>query len=124
MESTEKCGFEAAEGCEEVDSLDKLKWWQQASIYQVLIQSFQDTDGDGKGDILGVIERLDYFVALGVDAVWISPIYDSPMADMGYEYVSKLAKASFNAESGATDTILATIARSIRSTGLWRMLNS
>ncbi|KAJ5805177.1 hypothetical protein N7474_011064 [Penicillium riverlandense] len=70
---------------EDVDSLDKLHWWQKASIYQVLIQSFQDTNGDGKGDLRGIMERLDYFVALGVDVIWISPIYESPMCDMGYD---------------------------------------
>lgn len=97
MNSDEKCDFDASEDCGEVDSLDELRWWQQASIYQVLIQSFKDTDGDGKGDILGVIERLDYFVALGVDVVWISPVYESPMADMGYECF-KLLKETPEAE--------------------------
>lgn len=92
MNSSNKCEFDATEDCGEVDSLDKLQWWQKASIYQVLIQSFQDTNGDGKGDILGVIKRLDYFVALGVDVVWISPIYESPMTDMGYGCVSKLTE--------------------------------
>lgn len=84
MGGDEPCGFGATDDCGETDSLDKLHWWQKACIYQVLIQSFQDTDGDGKGDLRGIVERLDYFVALGVDAVWISPIYDSPMCDMGY----------------------------------------
>lgn len=94
MGSKEKCEFDATDGCGEVDSLDKLQWWQRATIYQVLIQSFQDSDGDGKGDILGVVERLDYFVALGIDVVWVSPIFGSPMTDMGYEYGSKLAKTN------------------------------
>ncbi|KAF7128608.1 hypothetical protein CNMCM5793_003396 [Aspergillus hiratsukae] len=76
---------DASKECEESDSLDKLRWWQKATIYQVLIQSFQDTDGDGKGDILGIVKHLDYFVALGIDVVWISPIYESPMRDMGYD---------------------------------------
>ncbi|GIC85293.1 glycoside hydrolase family 13 protein [Aspergillus udagawae] len=75
----------ASKECEESDSLDKLRWWQKATIYQVLIQSFQDTDGDGKGDIRGIVNHLDYFVALGIDVVWISPIYESPMRDMGYD---------------------------------------
>lgn len=87
MDSKEKCQFDTTDDCGEVDSLDKLAWWQKASIYQVLVQSFQDTDGDGKGDIAGIIERLDYFVALGIDVVWISPIYESPMSDMGYERI-------------------------------------
>ncbi|BDD56159.1 hypothetical protein MAP00_001636 [Monascus purpureus] len=62
-----------------------MKWWQKATIYQVLIQSFQDTDGDGKGDIRGIVEKLDYFVTLGIDVVWVSPIFESPMCDMGYD---------------------------------------
>ncbi|GIJ98560.1 hypothetical protein Aspvir_000678 [Aspergillus viridinutans] len=76
---------DASKECEESDSLDNLRWWQKATIYQVLIQSFQDTDGDGKGDIRGIVNHLDYFVALGIDVVWISPIYESPMRDMGYD---------------------------------------
>jgi len=82
MGSSEETG---ASDSEDVDSLDKLHWWQKASIYQVLIQSFQDTNGDGKGDLRGIMERLDYFVTLGVDVIWISPIYESPMCDMGYD---------------------------------------
>jgi hypothetical protein len=76
---------DASKECQESDSLDKLRWWQKATIYQILIQSFQDTDGDGKGDLRGIVNHLDYFVALGIDVVWISPIYESPMRDMGYE---------------------------------------
>jgi alpha-glucosidase len=61
------------------------KWWQVGVIYQVYPRSFQDTDGDGVGDLKGITARLDYLVGLGVDAVWISPIYRSPMADFGYD---------------------------------------
>lgn len=84
MGSNERCKFDATDDCGEHDTLDKLHWWQKACIYQVLVQSFQDTNGDGKGDLRGIMERLDYFVHLGVDVVWISPIYESPMCDMGY----------------------------------------
>ncbi|GGE79853.1 alpha-amylase family glycosyl hydrolase [Sphingomonas prati] len=60
-------------------------WWKSAVLYQVYPRSFQDSDGDGIGDLNGIRARLDYFVALGIDAVWISPIFPSPMADFGYD---------------------------------------
>jgi alpha-glucosidase len=62
-------------------------WWQTAVIYQVYPRSFQDTDGDGVGDIRGITQRLPHLVELGVDAVWLSPIFTSPMADFGYDIV-------------------------------------
>lgn len=60
-------------------------WWQSGTIYQVYPRSFQDSNGDGIGDLDGVRRRLDYLVALGIDAIWISPFYPSPMADFGYD---------------------------------------
>ena len=60
-------------------------WWQRGAIYQIYPRSFQDSDGDGIGDLRGIEARLDHLVALGVDAVWISPIFPSPMADFGYD---------------------------------------
>ena len=60
-------------------------WWKKAVIYQVYPRSFQDSNGDGVGDLVGVIARLDYLVALGVDAVWLSPFFCSPMDDFGYD---------------------------------------
>ncbi len=60
-------------------------WWQRGVVYQVYPRSFQDSNGDGVGDLPGVLSRLDHLAALGVDAVWISPIYPSPMADFGYD---------------------------------------
>jgi alpha-glucosidase len=62
-----------------------LAWWQSAIIYEIYPRSFQDTNGDGIGDLDGIIERLDYLVELGVDAIWVAPIYPSPMADFGYD---------------------------------------
>ena len=60
-------------------------WWQRGVIYQIYPRSFQDADGDGIGDLAGVRARLDYLQWLGIDAVWLSPIFTSPMADFGYD---------------------------------------
>jgi alpha-glucosidase len=60
-------------------------WWRDAVVYQVYLRSFQDSDGDGVGDIPGVISRLEHIAALGADAVWLSPVYPSPNADFGYD---------------------------------------
>jgi alpha-glucosidase len=60
-------------------------WWQSGVIYQIYPRSFRDANGDGIGDIKGITERLDYCASLGVDALWLSPIYPSPMADFGYD---------------------------------------
>ena len=61
------------------------KWWKEAVIYQIYPRSFYDTNGDGIGDLRGIIEKLDYLQDLGVDALWLSPIYDSPNDDNGYD---------------------------------------
>ena len=61
------------------------RWWQSGAVYQIYPRSFQDTNGDGIGDLEGVRRRLDHLVTLGVDAVWLSPIFPSPMADFGYD---------------------------------------
>jgi oligo-1,6-glucosidase/alpha-glucosidase len=60
-------------------------WWERGVVYQVYPRSFQDSDGDGVGDLRGIERRLDYIAALGVDAIWLSPIFPSPMADFGYD---------------------------------------
>ena len=60
-------------------------WWRQAVVYQVYPRSFVDVDGDGIGDIAGVTSRVDYLIALGIDAVWLSPFYPSALADGGYD---------------------------------------
>jgi alpha-glucosidase len=60
-------------------------WWRNGVFYQVYPRSFQDSNGDGVGDLKGILHRLPYLLALGVDAVWLSPIFPSPMADFGYD---------------------------------------
>jgi oligo-1,6-glucosidase len=61
------------------------RWWKEAVVYQVYPRSFMDSDGDGIGDLKGILERLDYIKDLGVDVIWLSPHYDSPNADNGYD---------------------------------------
>ncbi|MFJ8686633.1 glycoside hydrolase family 13 protein [Micromonospora wenchangensis] len=65
--------------------VDSSPWWRSAVIYQVYPRSFADGDGDGIGDVAGIRSRLDHLAALGVDAIWFSPWYPSPMADAGYD---------------------------------------
>jgi alpha-glucosidase len=60
-------------------------WWRKGIFYQIYPRSFQDSNGDGVGDIRGIIERLPYLSGLGVDAIWLSPVFPSPMADFGYD---------------------------------------
>ena len=60
-------------------------WWRGAAVYQIYPRSFQDTNGDGIGDLAGITQRLGYVAALGVDAIWISPFFTSPMRDFGYD---------------------------------------
>jgi 1,4-alpha-glucan branching enzyme len=60
-------------------------WWREGIFYQIYPRSFQDSDSDGIGDIAGIASRLPYLVELGIDAIWLSPIFPSPMADFGYD---------------------------------------
>jgi len=62
-----------------------FRWWQRGIIYQIYPRSFQDSNGDGIGDLRGILDKLDYLEWLGVDAIWVSPIFVSPMADFGYD---------------------------------------
>lgn len=79
---------------------DQPPWWQTAVVYQIYPRSFLDTNGDGVGDLRGIIERLDHLERLGVDVVWVSPFYRSPMADNGYDI----------ADYRAVDPLLGTLA--------------
>src|SRR5438045_1004816 len=60
-------------------------WWQHGVFYQIYPRSFQDSNGDGVGDLKGMIERLPYLTSLGIDAIWLSPVFLPPMADFGYD---------------------------------------
>lgn len=68
-----------------MSNLNNYAWWQTGVIYQIYPRSYLDTTGNGVGDLQGIIDKLDYLVGLGVDAIWISPFYPSPMADFGYD---------------------------------------
>ncbi len=63
----------------------EIIWWKKGIIYHIYPLSFMDSNGDGTGDIPGIIAKIDYLKWLGVNAIWISPVYDSPMADLGYD---------------------------------------
>lgn len=62
-----------------------VKWWKNAVVYQIYPRSFQDSNGDGIGDLKGIEQRLPYLQELGIDVIWISPIFRSPMEDNGYD---------------------------------------
>lgn len=63
----------------------KKKWWKEAVVYQIYWRSFYDSDGDGYGDLKGVMEKLDYIKSLGIDVIWLNPFYESPDRDNGYD---------------------------------------
>ena len=65
--------------------MENAPWWKQRVIYQIYPMSFKDSNGDGVGDLRGIIEKLDYIHDLGAGAIWLSPVYDSPMEDNGYD---------------------------------------
>ena len=63
----------------------KKHWWHKATIYQIYPRSFMDSNNDGIGDLRGIISKLDYLEKLGINAIWLSPVYQSPMDDNGYD---------------------------------------
>lgn len=78
------CHNSAEKKLSTVDTLNR-KWWKEAVVYQIYPRSFKDSDGDGIGDLKGIISKLDYIKSLGITAVWLNPIYSSPNDDNGYD---------------------------------------
>lgn len=68
-----------------MEAQDEGRWWRRAVIYEIALISFQDSNGDGRGDLAGLLQRIDYLKWLGVDAVWLTPLQKSPMRDFGYD---------------------------------------
>jgi alpha-glucosidase len=96
-----------------------MHWWQTGILYQVYPRSFQDSNGDGVGDLAGIVARLPYLVELGIDAIWLSPIFTSPMADFGYDIADY---TSIDPLFGTLDDFDALVARA-HSLGLKLLLD-
>lgn len=77
--------FRTPESNERKGEFMKRKWWHDKVAYQIYPKSFLDTNGDGIGDLKGIISKLDYLKELGIDIVWLSPVYESPFVDQGYD---------------------------------------
>ncbi|WP_375397167.1 alpha-amylase family glycosyl hydrolase [uncultured Sphingomonas sp.] len=89
--------------------LATMPWWQRGAVYQVYPRSFQDSDGDGVGDLAGIERRLDHIASLGVDALWLSPIFPSPMADFGYDVADYCGVEPMFGDLATFDSLLAAI---------------
>ncbi|WP_159874421.1 alpha-amylase family glycosyl hydrolase [Novosphingobium sp. 9U] len=81
-------------------------WWERGVVYQIYPRSFQDSNGDGIGDLAGMASRLDYVAALGIDAIWLSPIFPSPMADFGYDVADYCGIEPIFGDLAAFDALL------------------
>lgn len=66
-------------------TISQHPWWKDATVYQIYPASFQDSNDDGIGDLRGIINRLEYIKSIGVDVIWVCPMYQSPQVDMGYD---------------------------------------
>jgi oligo-1,6-glucosidase len=79
------CNSSGKKNTDNAAAINDRKWWKEAVVYQIYPRSFKDSDGDGVGDLKGIISKLDYLKSLGIDAVWLNPIYSSPNDDNGYD---------------------------------------
>ncbi|MHA6721925.1 alpha-amylase family glycosyl hydrolase [Sphingomonas sp. RS2018] len=84
-------------------------WWERGTVYQIYPRSFQDSDGGGIGDLAGIERRLDHVVALGVDAIWLSPFFPSPMADFGYDVADYCGVDALFGDLAVFDRLIAAI---------------
>jgi glycosidase len=91
-----------------------MQWWQRAVIYEIWMRSFFDADGDGVGDLPGLIGKLDYVQTLGAGAIWLSPIFPSPWADAGYDVSDFLAFILSLARGGLDRLVVEAHSRGIR----------
>jgi oligo-1,6-glucosidase len=66
-------------------TVTQRQWWKDGTVYQIYPASYKDSNGDGLGDLAGILSKIDYLASLGIDIIWISPCYDSPQVDMGYD---------------------------------------
>lgn len=83
------------------------KWWHKATIYQVYPKSFKDSNADGIGDLRGITSKLDYLQKLGITALWLSPVYQSPMDDNGYDIADYQAIAAIFGNMADMDNLIA-----------------
>ena len=93
-------------------------WWDNAVIYEIYPRSFQDSNGDGIGDLNGITSRLDYLKELGVDAIWLTPIYPSPQVDFGYD-ISDYENIDPQYGTWPTSTASSPSRRNATSASLW-----
>ena len=100
--------------------MSELKWWETAVIYQIYPRSFQDSNGDGIGDLPGIKSRLEYISNLGVDAIWVSPFYKSPQKDFGYDVSDYF---DVNPEYGSLDDFDNLLATALRAQQAIRTFN-
>ena len=95
-------------------------WWKDKIVYQIYPKSFYDSNGDGIGDLRGIIEKLPYLSDLGVDILWICPFYQSPMFDNGYDISDYYhVDPQFGTDEDALELIQAAEARGSRSSSIW-----